>query len=76
MPSRMGKEAEMSVVATCPEPCNQKNRLKPGTRQACGKCGRIFNDREVMVATLGERVGIPDHDLPEPDYEMLSENID
>jgi len=56
----------MSVVATCPAPCGQKNRLKPGVRQKCGKCGHEFTPREVMVAALGERPGIPLDDLPPP----------
>jgi hypothetical protein len=43
----------MAVIATCT--CGQKNRLKPGTRQCCGKCRREFTPREIMLASLGER---------------------
>ncbi len=43
----------MGPIATCPDPCGQKNRLRPGTTQRCGKCGHVFTPGEVLEATLG-----------------------
>lgn len=46
-------------IVTCPSPCNQKNRLIATTKpQRCGKCGRVFTDNEILIATLGERAGV------------------
>jgi hypothetical protein len=43
----------MGPIATCPAPCGQRNRLKPGTTQRCGKCGHVFTPGEVLEAALG-----------------------
>lgn len=47
----------MAVIAACS--CGQRNRLKPGPRQKCGKCGREFTPLDVMLATIGARPDYP-----------------